>query len=299
MRSSFTSNPKLVTFDATGTLMELTSGVGTFYREVLMEATDYNARLPRPSVFADSFFRVYKDMADKDRCFGKETGMGEEEWWRQVVLGTYSGVSELDNEEGLRSELSSGLEEVCFNKLYGEVFAGGEGWKVKEGADEFLEEVKAWRREGLKVGVLSNFDSRLSGILSDLGISGYFDFVLTSGEAGHSKPSPEIFALAMSEAGVSDPSECVHVGDSLSRDVEGAKGAGWHPIFIPNDVSATVSSPDSNFGEAGEGEGFTQVGDLWGVLGVFEREKSGRVITTTRPVMEEGNDAFAEWEWEK
>lgn len=299
VRESFTSTPKLVTFDATGTVMELTSGVGTFYREVLMEMTDYNARLPRPGVFAESFFKAYKGVEEEDGCFGKETGMGEEEWWRKVVMETYAGVKELDNQEGLREELGEGLGEACFQKLYNEVFSGGEGWKLKEGASDFLEEIKEWKKEGLKVGCISNFDSRLGRILSDIGISGYFDFVLTSGEVGNRKPDEEIFKRAMEEAGVTDPANCVHVGDSLAKDVDGAKGAGWHPIFIPNDISATVSSPDSDVVGEGNGEGYTQVGDLWGVLGVFGREKSGRVIVTTRPILEEGNDAFAEWEYEK
>lgn len=151
VRDNFTSQPSLVTFDATGTIMELTSGVGTFYREVLMEGTDFNARLPRPSVFGESFFKAYASQCEKDGCFGAETGMGEEEWWRQVVFETYAGVEELDNEEGLRHELGEGLGEHCFRKLYDEVFAGGDGWQVKEGAQDFLEEVKGWKKEGVKV----------------------------------------------------------------------------------------------------------------------------------------------------
>ena len=151
VRDNFTSEPSLVTFDATGTIMELTSGVGTFYREVLMEGTDFNARLPRPSVFGESFFKAYASQCEKDGCFGAETGMGEEEWWRQVVFETYAGVEELDNEEGLRHELGEGLGEHCFRKLYDEVFAGGDGWQVKEGAQDFLEEVKGWKKEGVKV----------------------------------------------------------------------------------------------------------------------------------------------------
>ena len=31
-----------------------------FYRETLFKLTEYNARLPRPSVFSEAFFNAYK-----------------------------------------------------------------------------------------------------------------------------------------------------------------------------------------------------------------------------------------------
>jgi putative hydrolase of the HAD superfamily len=59
----------------------------------------------------------------------------------------------------------------------------------------------------------------------------HFAEVVISVEAGVGKPDPEIFLLAARRLGV-DARDCVMVGDSLARDVEGAKAAGMRTVWI-------------------------------------------------------------------
>lgn len=63
------------------------------------------------------------------------------------------------------------------------------------------------------------------------GLGRLFDAVAVSGEHGIGKPKPEIFHKLLSELGVA-ASEAVMVGNSLERDIAGAKNAGILSIWI-------------------------------------------------------------------
>jgi putative hydrolase of the HAD superfamily len=96
---------------------------------------------------------------------------------------------------------------------------------------EALAALALCRRAGLKVGVVSNSNGTVRGLLGALGIGPYLDFVLDSFEVGVEKPDPRIFALALARAGA-EPAQAVHVGDLYSVDVRGARGAGLEAILL-------------------------------------------------------------------
>ncbi len=91
--------------------------------------------------------------------------------------------------------------------------------------------LRAARRRGLRLVVVSNWDVSLHEVLRRLGVEDLVDGVLTSAEIGVRKPSPEVFERALELAGV-PASAAVHVGDSLEEDVLGARAAGVDPILI-------------------------------------------------------------------
>ena len=59
----------------------------------------------------------------------------------------------------------------------------------------------------------------------------YFDVVVVSAEFGVAKPDPSIFKHALSLLG-SDPEQAVMIGDSLTRDVNGAIAAGLKGVWV-------------------------------------------------------------------
>jgi len=63
------------------------------------------------------------------------------------------------------------------------------------------------------------------------GLAPFMDVVAISGELGVGKPDAGIFHKALQSAGVK-PGEAVHVGDSLTSDVAGAKGVGMYTVWI-------------------------------------------------------------------
>jgi len=63
------------------------------------------------------------------------------------------------------------------------------------------------------------------------GLGSMFHAIAISGEHGIGKPKPEIFDCLLTELGVSG-NEAVMVGNSLERDIAGAKNAGIRSIWI-------------------------------------------------------------------
>lgn len=87
------------------------------------------------------------------------------------------------------------------------------------------------RALGLTLGMISNWDTRLPDICHGLGLSDYFDFVISSANVGLHKPNPRIFEMALGRAGVKAAEAC-HVGDHYYADVLGARSAGLEPVLI-------------------------------------------------------------------
>jgi putative hydrolase of the HAD superfamily len=67
--------------------------------------------------------------------------------------------------------------------------------------------------------------------LKKFGIDKYFRAVVLSVACGFRKPSPNIFREALERTGLS-PDRCMFVGDTLSRDIEGSRGAGFRTSVL-------------------------------------------------------------------
>lgn len=82
------------------------------------------------------------------------------------------------------------------------------------------------------LALISNFDHPpyIYALLSELGLSEFFDAIVISGEVGVKKPDPHIFQVALQQTDL-QPHEVIYVGDSL-EDVQGAYAAGLCPIRI-------------------------------------------------------------------
>jgi putative hydrolase of the HAD superfamily len=87
------------------------------------------------------------------------------------------------------------------------------------------------RRAGLRLVVVSNWDVSLHDRLAETGIAPLVDGAIASAELGVAKPASGIFSHALTLAGAPPP-EAVHVGDSVTEDVEGARAAGIQPILL-------------------------------------------------------------------
>jgi HAD superfamily hydrolase (TIGR01549 family) len=87
------------------------------------------------------------------------------------------------------------------------------------------------RSAGLQVGVISNSNGTVRGLLKSLGLGQQLDFVIDSFEVGVEKPDARIFALALARARL-EAREAIYVGDLYSVDVCGARGAGIDAILL-------------------------------------------------------------------
>lgn len=94
-----------------------------------------------------------------------------------------------------------------------------------------VDTVRALKRAGYRIGVVSNAEGRVEQDLMRAGFEGLFDTVIDSHVVGVAKPDPEIFRLALAQ--LSAPSEtAVFLGDVPSVDVVGARAAGVSPILL-------------------------------------------------------------------
>ncbi len=107
-------------------------------------------------------------------------------------------------------------------------FSDPANYALYEDAGEALEELAA---AGLSLGIISNFEPWLERLLESLGVLDRFHYLIISGQVGAEKPGRRIFEMALDRAGVG-PARALHVGDSLSADVEGARAAGIIPVLI-------------------------------------------------------------------
>ena len=92
-----------------------------------------------------------------------------------------------------------------------------------------------------RLGVISNFDSRLHAILVQLGITHFFEHVIVSSEVGADKPSARIFEEALDRFDIT-PDFALHVGDERQADWVGAAAAGLGVFRLERPSSGEVTS---------------------------------------------------------
>jgi len=108
-----------------------------------------------------------------------------------------------------------------------------------------LPALKKLEQDGYRMGLISNAgdDKDVQQLVRKFGITGYFDFILTSAACSYRKPHPRIFELALSNWYFL-PSEAVMVGDNLDADIRGAKGAGLLGIWLSRRAGSNPEGRD-------------------------------------------------------
>ena len=87
------------------------------------------------------------------------------------------------------------------------------------------------RSAGYTTGIISNMNKSGRQLAQEMNLDAYADFVVTSGDVGQGKPHLPIYLAALAHANA-EASQAIHVGDSISADVEGAMVAGIRPVYM-------------------------------------------------------------------
>jgi HAD superfamily hydrolase (TIGR01509 family) len=85
-----------------------------------------------------------------------------------------------------------------------------------------------------RLGIVSNFYGNLSTVCDNAKVRRYFGVIVDSAQVGLLKPDPRIFLAAIEALGIG-PARAVMVGDSLRRDMAGARAAGMAHIWLAPD----------------------------------------------------------------
>jgi putative hydrolase of the HAD superfamily len=208
------SSVEMVFFDAAGTLFEVRGSVGEIYAcaahrhgmEADAEALEAGFRraFPRrpPLAFAPGTPEPELLRLEKD-------------WWRQLVREVFAGVSHFPR-----------FDEF-FDDVF-ELFRTTAGWELYDDARPTLEALAAC---GPKIGMISNFDSRLYDVLRAFDLERYFSSVHISSRVGAAKPDAAIFRAALAAHRL-EPAQALYVGDSLRDDARGAAAAGLRAVWL-------------------------------------------------------------------
>jgi putative hydrolase of the HAD superfamily len=188
---------KAITFDVGGTLIEPWPSVGHVYADV---AETHGFQFA-PDDLNTRFRAAWK---------AKQNFRHSRSDWAALVRATFR-TPEAD---------------MFFVELY-DRFASAKVWRVFDDVRPALLRLK---EQGMKLGIISNWDERLRPLLDQLELTAFFDDIVISSEVGHFKPSPEIFRMALSQLGVTAES-VLHVGDSDAEDIQGAQATGMQAVI--------------------------------------------------------------------
>ncbi|MBD2388176.1 HAD-IA family hydrolase [Cylindrospermum sp. FACHB-282] len=208
--------PKVIFLDAVGTIIDVKGGVGKVYSDI---AQQFGVTVSAETL--NQSFRQSFKAAPPPRFLDadvQDIAQREFDWWRIVALNTFESAGVLKQ----FSDFSGFFSELYIH------FGTDEPWFVYP---DVLLALVNWRRLGVELGVLSNFDSRLYSVLQSLGLRDYFDSITISTQVRAAKPDPQIFAVALQKHNCS-PDEAWHIGDSITEDYHGARAAGLRGIWI-------------------------------------------------------------------
>ncbi len=205
-----------VLFDVGETLIRPRQSFGAVYARVLERlGVAWEARELERALRA-TWAEVSAALPPGTDRYGVHPG-GEEAYWLRFVRRTLE----------LAGIPTPGLAERALAPLRG-AFAEADAWNVFPEVEASLDRL---RSAGLRLGIVSNWDSRLPELLHRLGLADRFDVLAVSALAGFEKPHPEIFRRALEGLGA-DPARTAHVGDVPELDSAGARAAGIHPILL-------------------------------------------------------------------
>ena len=216
---------EVVFFDVGNTLLRPHPSMVAICRHVL-EQFGYSAsddELRRGITAAD---RYYEERYWADDSFWSNEEDASKMWSEMYAL--------LLEEIGI-----DGDRHVMGRALY-DYFGHGDRWRTFPDVVPVFERL---RGEGFRLGLISNWDSRLAKLCFDMGLDRYLESVVSSASIGLIKPDPHIFDVALDRMGVS-PQSAIHVGDHYYADVLGARSVGIFPVLIDRwDSGHTADCP--------------------------------------------------------
>jgi putative hydrolase of the HAD superfamily len=205
---------RVISFDAAGTLIHVREPVGETYagfgRRHGVEAS--------AAALKAAFKELWPQVPPPLHPEGQGAPDDDRSWWHDFASRVFAAA------------LGQPVAEERFEPLFGDLYrhyARAEAWTVFEDVRPVLEELIG----EYQLCVLSNFDRRLRNILHGHHLSPYFERVVLSSEVGASKPHARMFE-SVQQLFDAAPEECLHVGDDVECDVQGALRRGWQAYAV-------------------------------------------------------------------
>jgi putative hydrolase of the HAD superfamily len=204
--------PAVVYFDAVGTLIHPEPPAPAVYETV---GRRFGSRLDEATIRI-RFRAAFRRQEEADYADNLRTDEAREvARWRAIVREVLDDVTDT---------------ETCFQELYAH-FTRTDAWRCEPQTAEVLAELTA---RGHLLGIASNFDHRLRGLVENIPAFKPIRSLVISSEVGWRKPAREFYAALCQQAN-SSPEQILYVGDDPINDCLGALGAGLQAVlFAPN-----------------------------------------------------------------
>jgi len=213
--------PQVIYIDAVGTLFGVSGSVGEQYAKV---ALDFGVNLD-PQLVNCAFYQSFQTAPNIafPNVPQADIPIAEYQWWRSLAQQTFSQTGDLGKFANF---------DDFFKDLYA-YFATDAPWFIYEDTRLALE---MWQQQGITLGVLSNFDSRIYAVMEALELNQYFSSITISTEIGAAKPDPAIFEAALAKHQLQrSPDLAWHIGDSFDEDYAGANAVGINAFWLDRD----------------------------------------------------------------
>lgn len=158
-----------------------------------------------------------RQMRANRHVWASETAIAE--FWSTYYINMLRPLVEEQDEKRLRQ-----LAEAIHHE-----YDSHTTWRLYSDVIPTLEALRASQRYTL--GAISDWGISLGPILQRLQLNNYFDCLLISAAIGHGKPAPALYEAALERANaIADYT--LHIGDSYTLDVLGARAVGMTPLLL-------------------------------------------------------------------
>lgn len=210
------SKPQVIFLDAVGTLFGVKNSVGYVYSEI---AHRYDVKTI-PELIDNYFYQSFKTSPPLAFPYQSHEQIKQLEfnWWRKIAQNTFTKAGVINQFIDF---------DAFFAELY-EHFSTGQPWLIYP---DVIPSLQSWQKQGIELGIISNFDTRIYDVLDRLKLRKYFLTITISSVTGSAKPEAKIFETALAKHGC-NVKEAWYIGDSIKEDYWGAKSMGLKSFWL-------------------------------------------------------------------
>lgn len=268
----------LLCFDAFGTLFRPRQSIVKQYGDI---ARNYGITNFTDEDLASSFKNAFKKESKEHPNYGKATNMGSQQWWTNIIEGTFSPYLSKEIPK-LPPAIAPALLHRFSSKEGYEMFPDAVGYiknlchpKRQQTLRRHDREHEDLGEHRIVIGIITNSDDRVPDVLASFGLRvkplrhngdvlhyhptndpADIDFAIMSYDVGYEKPDRRIFDAATNmlrqmlfaegheHPDLSDWHQ-IYVGDELEKDALAAADAGWHGVLMDRELEYHSGSPNA------------------------------------------------------
>jgi putative hydrolase of the HAD superfamily len=210
------SSVRGIIFDAVGTIIRPAPPFPVIYQAA---ARRLGIELEQKLIF-DKFVASFgaSDLYDRDVLNYTDSEQRERDRWHGIVSSVFAEY----------------LSPAALQDLFEELFAHygkPASWQL------FDDTAACWndlRERGYRVGIGSNYDSRLQSVVAGQPPLNNNNGLFISSLVGYRKPASAFYDTIATQWKM-QPDQLLMIGDDWVNDFQGARGAGWHALFLDRD----------------------------------------------------------------